>query len=245
MTLSSNVQNLATRVATESKSLRTLINGNQANNNALLTSHKATLVGAINELVGAVGGSGASIDDASVSTMTAYSSSKTVSIVNDAVAAIVEAAPESLDTLNELAAALGDDANFAANITALIAGKANAGDVVTLSGNQTIGGTKTFSAAPQVPDASFTMAKVSGLATELSGKSAVNHTHVASQLPTASDTASGVVELATPTETTTGTDTTRSVTPAGLKSVTDTLAKNVDVGDPNTNFVTTFESGLI
>jgi hypothetical protein len=43
--------------------------------------------------------------------------------VATAVAAVVDAAPGSLDTLNELAAALGDDANFAATVTASIATK--------------------------------------------------------------------------------------------------------------------------
>ena len=41
--------------------------------------------------------------------------------------------------------------------------------------------------------------------------------------PTASTTVAGKVELATNTETTTGTDDTRAVTPAGLKAVTDAL----------------------
>lgn len=40
-----------------------------------------------------------------------------------AVAALVDSSPGALDTLNELAAALGDDANFAATITAALAGK--------------------------------------------------------------------------------------------------------------------------
>lgn len=39
------------------------------------------------------------------------------------IAALVDAAPGTLDTLNELAAALGDDPNFAATITGLLAGK--------------------------------------------------------------------------------------------------------------------------
>lgn len=42
--------------------------------------------------------------------------------------------------------------------------------VVKLTGNQTVAGTKTFSAAPVVPDASFTQAKVSGLVAALAGK---------------------------------------------------------------------------
>ena len=41
-----------------------------------------------------------------------------------AAAAVVDAAPGTLDTLNELAAALGDDANFATTVTDSIAGKA-------------------------------------------------------------------------------------------------------------------------
>lgn len=43
-----------------------------------------------------------------------------------AISAVVDAAPGALDTLNELAAALGDDPNFSATITAQIASKANA-----------------------------------------------------------------------------------------------------------------------
>lgn len=45
--------------------------------------------------------------------------------VSAAVAALVDAAPATLDTLNELAAALGDDPNFATTITTSLAGKLN------------------------------------------------------------------------------------------------------------------------
>lgn len=44
-----------------------------------------------------------------------------------AVAALVDSSPAALDTLNELAAALGDDANFAATMTTALAGKAASG----------------------------------------------------------------------------------------------------------------------
>lgn len=43
--------------------------------------------------------------------------------VNNAVAAVIDAAPAALDTLNELAAALGDDANFATTVTNALATK--------------------------------------------------------------------------------------------------------------------------
>lgn len=57
---------------------------------------------------------------------TSLASYDTSSQVDAKIAALVESAPETLDTLNELAAALGDDPNFATTITNQIATKANA-----------------------------------------------------------------------------------------------------------------------
>ena len=42
---------------------------------------------------------------------------------DSAAAALVDAAPDTLNTLNELAAALGDDANFSTTLTTSIASK--------------------------------------------------------------------------------------------------------------------------
>lgn len=53
--------------------------------------------------------------------------------VSSAVAAVVNAAPAALDTLNELAAALGNDASFATTVTNAIAGKAAAAHTHTVS----------------------------------------------------------------------------------------------------------------
>lgn len=56
----------------------------------------------------------------------------TTAFVAGEVAGIVDAAPATLDTLNELAAALGDDANFSTTVTNSLAGKLNtAGGVIT------------------------------------------------------------------------------------------------------------------
>lgn len=54
----------------------------------------------------------------------ALDSKATPADVTAAVSAVVDAAPGTLDTLNELAAALGDDANFAATVTNALAAKA-------------------------------------------------------------------------------------------------------------------------
>ena len=56
----------------------------------------------------------------------------TETYVDSAVAGVVNSAPAALDTLNELAAALGDDANFASTMTSSLAGKLdNSGDTMT------------------------------------------------------------------------------------------------------------------
>lgn len=55
----------------------------------------------------------------------------TTAFVQAAIAALLHSAPGALDTLDELAAALGDDANFAATITAALAGKQPLDDELT------------------------------------------------------------------------------------------------------------------
>lgn len=85
------------------------------------------------------------------------------------LAALIAAAPGALDTLKELADALGDDPNFATTITNLISAKADATTV---------------------------------------------NEHLAES---ATETQVGHVQLATAVETTTGTNNTKAVHPAGLK----------------------------
>lgn len=66
--------------------------------------------------------------DSDVQTYLTNNSYATESYVTTAVANTVDAAPAALDTLNELAAALNDDANFAATVTADISTKLEAAD---------------------------------------------------------------------------------------------------------------------
>lgn len=122
MSLSTNVANLATRVATEIKSVRTLVNGNAGDLSSLTTTAKSNLVAAINELDAAIAAIDLTdlISDATTTTTTTWSSSKIDSAIDAAVAALVDGAPGLLDTLNELAAALGDDENFATSVTTAI-----------------------------------------------------------------------------------------------------------------------------
>lgn len=54
-----------------------------------------------------------------------YLSNNGYDTATNIVASITDSAPATMDTLNELAAALGDDANFATTVTNSLAGKAN------------------------------------------------------------------------------------------------------------------------
>lgn len=122
MPLATQILNLAVRSATEAKALRTLINGNAADLSALQTTGKANLVAALNELKAALDGidSGAAINDGATNLTQTWSSQKISDQIATALAALTTGAPAALDTLDELAAALGDDANFAATVTAAL-----------------------------------------------------------------------------------------------------------------------------
>lgn len=117
-TLQVRIQNLATRIATECKALRTLINGNAADLSALTTANKTNLVAALNEVKASIAAAGAQINDGSNASLTeTYSITKIRDLVTTSINALATGAPAALDTLDELAAALGDDANFAATMT--------------------------------------------------------------------------------------------------------------------------------
>ena len=157
MSLATNLQNAFTDIASEFKKDRAKI----GDLSTLATTSKTNLVAAINEVLAGGGGPGGG-GDVTTAQMNAA--------IATAVASLVDTAPGTLDTLNELAAAIGDNPNFSTTMTNLIATKANSADVVLLTGNQTVAGTKTFSSSPVVPDNAFTVAKVSGLQTTLDGK---------------------------------------------------------------------------
>jgi hypothetical protein len=98
--------------------------------------------------------------------------------VQGQIQAIVDAAPGALDTLNELAAALGDDANFAATVTTALAGKvAKTGD--TMTGDLNFSNTQ----------------KVTGLADGSAARDAVNKQQLDTKVNNAANAvSSGIVD---------------------------------------------------
>ena len=137
-TLVVRISDLATRMATECKSLRTLVNANGVDLSALATTQKASLVAAINELKTALDALGApiTISDSTSSTTQVWSSSKVASEITAAKNALTNGAAAALDTLSELAAALGNDASFASTITTALGYRLRFDAVQTLTTEQ-------------------------------------------------------------------------------------------------------------
>lgn len=127
MSFASRTNDLAVRIATECKALRTLANGNAADLSALTTTAKANLVAAINEVralaVAAAGSGGAEINDGATNLTETWSSAKISAELSALLNQVLNGAPGALNTLDELAAALGDDANFAATVTAALSNR--------------------------------------------------------------------------------------------------------------------------
>ena len=131
MSLRTNIEALATRIGTEFKAIRTLLTGTATGNlSGLTTADKTSVVAAINEVNASAGGV---INDAAASLTTTYSSTKIAADLSAAVSDLINGAPGALDTLNELAAALGNDANYAATITNALALKADIADTFSVT----------------------------------------------------------------------------------------------------------------
>ena len=108
---------------------------------------------------------------ASLSTSVSNAGFATTTYVDTAVADLVDSAPAALDTLNELAAALGDDANFSTTVTNSIALKQDASTALTTS--TTFGGdvSGTYDAIVIADDShNHVISNVDGLQTALDAK---------------------------------------------------------------------------
>jgi hypothetical protein len=96
-----------------------------------------------------------------------------------ALNALVDAAPGTLDTLNELAAALGDNPNFATTVTTQLAGKADLSHTHTFA---QVTGLQTALDGKAALSHTHTIAQVTGLQTALDGKADLSHTHTITQV---------------------------------------------------------------
>ena len=139
MTLEARVVALAQAIGTDVKALLQA----QGSLSALSTTAKNNLVAAINELQALVAGSaGATINDTAGdgATTVTWSADKIFDTIEAAKAAVksdlTNGAGAALDTLAELAAALGNDPNFSATLATQIANRVRYDAAQTLTAQQ-------------------------------------------------------------------------------------------------------------
>ena len=131
MTLEARVVALAQAIGTDVKTLTTAV-GSLA---GLTTTAKSNLVAAINEIALAAA-SATGIDDGVTSGASTWSSNKISSEISGAISGLVGGAGEALDTLKELADALGSDPSFATTIATQIANRVRFDAAQTLTAPQ-------------------------------------------------------------------------------------------------------------
>lgn len=130
MSLESGIIALAEAVGADVKALNVKI----GDLTQLTTTAKDNLVAAINEAAE----SGVDIDDSAGigDTAVVWSADKTVTAIQAAVDALVDGAPAALDTLNKLAAALGNDENLAQTMIAQINNRVRFDEAQVLTAEQ-------------------------------------------------------------------------------------------------------------
>lgn len=128
-----------------------------------------------------------------------YTSTQTDAAISTAIANLVDTAPATLDTLNELAAALGDDPNFATTVTNSIATKADAththtkSDITDFTHTHTVADVTDVTATAAelnvldgitatTAELNYTDGVTSNIQTQLDGKAASSHTHTKSDI---------------------------------------------------------------
>lgn len=141
-TLVTRITDLAAAIAAEAKAHKVLINNNATDLSALTTTAKANLVAALNELrvlilsVQTTANNAAVINDAGTTNHDAWSAQKIALEIQAAKDALVNGASTALDTLAELAAAIGNDANFAASVTTSLGNRVRYDSAQTLTAPQ-------------------------------------------------------------------------------------------------------------
>lgn len=248
MSLASQVQGLATRIGTEFKTLRATL----GLNSALNTTQKTTLVAAINEVKAvadaASGSGGASINDTTPTTSTAYSSSKVDTLLggkaDDNAVVKLTGAQTLAGTKTFSSAPSVPDGSFTISKTtglqAAIDAKPSISDGVTntttvWSGSKTNSAISTAVAAVvnSAPAALDTLAELS--------------TALGSDANFAATTATSLgnrVRVDTAAQGLNSTQKANALTNIGAADVT-TVYTKTEVGDPTTDFVATFNAALV
>lgn len=240
-TISNQISALATQVGTDVKQ----IIQNIGDLSKLTTTQKASLVVALNELKAGLtaveGQLGAQIDDSSTATDKTWSSTKINTQISAAVSGLINGAPETLDTLKELADALETNKDAIEALQALAAGHVKYDSAQSLTSEQQAQARTNISAAGSA-ELSAVDAKIGALGSlETSAKGST--VAAINEVKLASDAASSAASAADAKATAADTKATEAQTAAGTAQSTASAAQSAvntlsqQVGDTQADFV--------
>lgn len=231
-TLSTQISALATQVGSD---IRTLI-ANIGDLGTLTTQQKASLVVALNELKAGLtaveGQLGAQIDDNSSGTDKTWSASKINQAITAAVNALVNGAPDTLDTIKEVADAITQNKDAIAAIQAIASGHVKFDGAQTLTSEQKTQARTNIDAAGTA-DVEAVKTTI-GTMTNLSTTDKTSIVGAINEVKGTADTAKSTADTANSTATAAQTKANQ------VETALNTLTTNV--GDTQADFVAVYEA---
>lgn len=230
MSLSSQIASLATTVGADVKGILASI----GTLSELTTTQKANLVVALNELKAGLTGLeselGAQINDEAMASTTTWSSQKINTTISTAVANLINGAPETLDTLKELAEAIADNQDAIEAMQTIAAGHVKYDGTQSLTTEQQAQARTNIGAASQSD-----LSAVSSTATVAQSAASTNAANIGT-LTSLTTTAKGNLVAAINEVKTTAT----SASTAASQVASDLAAFKTAVGDTAANFAQTY-----
>lgn len=230
ITLSGQVSALAAQIGTDVKQLV----ANIGDLSSLTTTQKASLVVALNELKAGLTSLesqlGAQINDESTATTTTWSSHKITTQISDAVSALVNGAPDALDTLKELADAIETNQDAISALQSIAAGHVKFSEAQSLDDSQKAQARTNIDAA--------STAEVSAISTKIGDIGSLETTNQSSVVAAINEvkvTADGASTAASDAK---STATAAQSTATAAKTAADNLT--TAVGETTTDFVTIY-----
>lgn len=230
MSLSSQIASLATTVGADVKGILASI----GTLSELTTTQKANLVVALNELKAGLTGLeselGAQINDEATASTTTWSSQKINTTISTAVANLINGAPETLDTLKELAEAIADNQDAIEAMQTIASGHVKYDGAQSLTTEQQAQARTNIGAASQSD-----LSAVSSTATVAQSAASTNAANIGT-LTSLTTTAKGNLVAAINEVKTTAT----SASTAASQVASDLAAFKTAVGDTAANFAQTY-----
>lgn len=241
-TLSSQISALATQVGSDVKQ----IIANIGDLDQLTTSEKTSLVVALNELKASITQASNLINDSATGATTTWSSSKISTQIQAAVNGLINGAPQTMDTLKELATAIETNKDTITALQSIANGhvKFNEAQSLELGQQKTARDNIGAAAASDVTTLQGTVSTLSGTVSTVQTTANTNKTAIGTLANLSTNAKSNLVEalneVSATASTAQQTATQAQGTANSAQSAVTTLQTNV--GDTTTDFVSVYEA---